>query len=280
MSANNLSFCGEIIFKHDHDRFLCCLFADDAAREALFAIFAFNYEIAKINNNISEALIGQIRIQWWRDEINKAFNHMENDKSYEGSNKIMQSLFLAIKKYSLCHDDFLALIDARNDDFDARNFNNISDIVNYSSNTNAPLMYLACKIFNKNNDGFKKIAKNMGIAWGLIGLMRATPFLIEKRNHALPQQILKKHGQIGAAEKPSAAINATVKEICLHATKILDDIKISKDSFCPPLLLKIIATEHLRRFKKTGYDPFNSYLTNISPMIIPRLYLANLLKKL
>ncbi len=279
MSANNFSFCGDIIFKHDHDRFLCCLFADVAAREALFAIFAFNYEIAKINNNVSEALIGQIRIQWWRDEIDKAFSHTVNDEPYEGSNKIMRSLFTAIKKYRLCNDDFDALIDARNDDFDVKNFNEIEDIINYSAKINTPLMYLICQVFNKNNDGCKKISKDMGIAWGLIGLMRATPFLIEKRSHALPRQILKTHGQIGAAEKPSAAINATVREICLHAAEILDDVKVTKDNFCPPLLLKIIARDHLRRFKKSGYDPFNSYLTNISPMTIPRIYLANFLKK-
>ncbi len=279
MSINNLSFCGDITSKYDHDRFLCCLFTNGEAREALFSIFAFNYEIGKINNNISEALIGQIKLQWWRDEIDKAFNHLENSKPYNNRNKIMQSLFMAIKKYNLCCKDFHALIDARNDDFDTRNFNDINDIVNYSSNINTPLIYLSGQIFYKNNDAFKEIANNIGTAWGLIGLMRATPFLIEQRNHALPRQILKNNGHVGAVEKPSSAVNLSVKEICLHAIEILDDVKVTKDNFCPPLLLKIMAQEYLRRFKKTGYDPFNSYLTNMSPMIIPRLYFANFINR-
>ena len=57
----------------DNDRFLTALFAAAAEREALFALYAFNIEIAKTRETVSEPLIGQMRLQWWRDAIDEIF---------------------------------------------------------------------------------------------------------------------------------------------------------------------------------------------------------------
>jgi len=40
--------------RHDRDRFQTVLFAPAARREALFALYAFNYEIARVRERISE----------------------------------------------------------------------------------------------------------------------------------------------------------------------------------------------------------------------------------
>ena len=42
-----LSQIGAIVRAHDPDRYLCALFATPREREALFAILAFNHEVAK-----------------------------------------------------------------------------------------------------------------------------------------------------------------------------------------------------------------------------------------
>ena len=41
----------------------------DAARRHLFALHAFNAEVARIRDVISEPMPGEIRLQWWRDAI-------------------------------------------------------------------------------------------------------------------------------------------------------------------------------------------------------------------
>ena len=66
---DQLSFCAEQLRSHDHDRFLTCLFAPSGAREDLFALYAFNLEIAKVAEVVSEPMAGQIRIQWWREAL-------------------------------------------------------------------------------------------------------------------------------------------------------------------------------------------------------------------
>ena len=64
-----LSECGAIVREHDPDRYLATLFAPAAAREALFALYAFDHEIGKVRHVVSEPMAGMIRLQWWRDAL-------------------------------------------------------------------------------------------------------------------------------------------------------------------------------------------------------------------
>ena len=38
-------------------------------RPHLFALYAFNFEIARVRDSVREALPGEIRLQWWRDAL-------------------------------------------------------------------------------------------------------------------------------------------------------------------------------------------------------------------
>ena len=58
---------------HDRDRFQTALFAPAERREALFALYAFNYEIARVREAVREPMLGQIRLQWWREAIAAAY---------------------------------------------------------------------------------------------------------------------------------------------------------------------------------------------------------------
>src|SRR3546814_19486271 len=68
-SSDLLSPCGALVERHDPDRYLASLFAPEAQREDLFALYAFNYEVAKTAAVVSEPMIGQIRLQWWRESL-------------------------------------------------------------------------------------------------------------------------------------------------------------------------------------------------------------------
>lgn len=59
----------DLVRTHDRDRYLASLFAPDAARPHLFALYAFNVEIARIAALVSEPQLGLIRQQWWLDTL-------------------------------------------------------------------------------------------------------------------------------------------------------------------------------------------------------------------
>ena len=48
--------------RHDRDRYQTALFAPAARREALFALYAFNYEIARVRESVTQPMLGQIRL--------------------------------------------------------------------------------------------------------------------------------------------------------------------------------------------------------------------------
>ena len=54
---------------HSPDRYLSTLFAPPQYREALLALYAFDGELARIQQIVSEPMAGLIRLQWWDDVI-------------------------------------------------------------------------------------------------------------------------------------------------------------------------------------------------------------------
>src|SRR5258706_7401227 len=67
--TDRLSPVAALVRRHDRDRYQTVLFAPAARREALFALYAFNYEIARVRESVTEPMLGQIRLQWWRANI-------------------------------------------------------------------------------------------------------------------------------------------------------------------------------------------------------------------
>ena len=64
-----LSPVGALARAADYDRYLSALFAPVDSREALFALIAFNHEVARIPEAVSEPMLGRIRLQWWREVL-------------------------------------------------------------------------------------------------------------------------------------------------------------------------------------------------------------------
>ena len=69
MTAEASSHCEQLVREADKDRFLATLFAPAAQRPALFALYAFNAEIARVRDIAREPMPGEIRLQWWREVV-------------------------------------------------------------------------------------------------------------------------------------------------------------------------------------------------------------------
>ena len=53
----------------ERDRYLAALLSPRGVREDLLALAAFAGELARIPAFVSEPMVGEIRLQWWRDAI-------------------------------------------------------------------------------------------------------------------------------------------------------------------------------------------------------------------
>jgi len=65
----SLQACAELVRRGDPDRFLAAMAAPPEARRVLFAIYAFNVEVARAPWVTKESMIAEMRLQWWRDAL-------------------------------------------------------------------------------------------------------------------------------------------------------------------------------------------------------------------
>src|SRR5438128_11342945 len=111
--TDRLSPVAALVQRHDRDRFQTVLFAPAARREALFALYAFNYEIASVRKRVTVPTLGRIRLEWWRETIAAA---------YEGGpvprHTVVEPLTAAIRENALTREHFDRLIDARERDLE------------------------------------------------------------------------------------------------------------------------------------------------------------------
>lgn len=60
----------DLVRRVDPDRWLASRFiADLKARADVIALYAFNYELARVAGGVSNALMGEIRLTWWREAM-------------------------------------------------------------------------------------------------------------------------------------------------------------------------------------------------------------------
>lgn len=94
--------------RHDPDRFLCALFAPAAKRGALFALIAFNHELARAREAASHPVAALIRLQWWREAVEEAAAGKPARR-----HEVAGPLHAAVTAGALDPRELLGLVDAR-----------------------------------------------------------------------------------------------------------------------------------------------------------------------
>lgn len=158
-----------LLKKEDPDRRLAALFATPQQRDGLFALYAFNHEIARIAESTSEGLIGEMKLTWWRDAVTDLYAPEPKVRRHAVTEA------LAGLTGRVTQDDLLGLVDARLDDIAARPFANLDDILDYVDATAGRIVRLACRICDAEDAVSETLLEAAGRAWGLTGLLRAFP---------------------------------------------------------------------------------------------------------
>src|SRR4029077_2633861 len=135
----NYRFCRNLTRKHDQDRYLAGLFAPSAKRKHLFALYAFNYEIARIRELVHEPMPGELRLQWWRDAL---AGQAHGDVA---RHPVASVLLATIEQFSLPRAQCQELIDAHTFDLYDDALPDTGQLAIYWDSTAGALFLLACK---------------------------------------------------------------------------------------------------------------------------------------
>jgi NADH dehydrogenase [ubiquinone] 1 alpha subcomplex assembly factor 6 len=258
-----------LVRRHDRDRFQTALFAPTARRDALLALYAFNYEIAKVPEYVTEPMLGRIRLQWWRDNIAAAFAG-DAPRRHE----ILLPLTAAIRERGLSRAHFDRLIDAREADLDAEPPALLAGLEEYAEGTSARLVHLALEILGVRDPAAVAAGREIGIAYALAGLVRALPFHARARRCYLPAEITERSGldpRDYMELRGTPALRAAVAEIAAAARRHLRAAHrpaAVPRAALPALLPAIVAERSLTRLARAAYNPFDPALARPDPLQI------------
>ena len=164
----------------DPDRYFSVLFAPAPLRPHLFALYAFNHEVARIAETVREPMLGAIRLEWWRETAEQAA------RGQPRNHDVARGLAALFASHTVELAALEGIIAARAFDASADQFADFAALENYLDATGGALMRAACTILG----GDPAIARPAALAYGLAGLLRSLPFHNNRHKLYLPLDLL------------------------------------------------------------------------------------------
>ena len=249
------AFCADLVRQRDPDRYFADLFAPEKARRHLFALHAFNAEIARIRDIASEPLPGEMRLQWWRDMLRAG---------EAGGHPVAVALLETIRAFGLPLSAFEALLNARIFDLYNDLMPDLAYFEGYAGETTSALFQLAGLILAEGHDpGNADAAGHGGVAYALTGILRYLPIHARRRQLFLPADTLAAH-RVEAedifAGKISPSLTAALADLRAiarnHLAQSRKAIATLPEEVAPAFLPLALVDPYLRRMEKPGYEPF------------------------
>ncbi|MBU0723467.1 MAG: squalene/phytoene synthase family protein [Alphaproteobacteria bacterium] len=271
MADESLSYCASEVRLNDPERFLTCLFAPAERREALFALYAFNQEIAKTRAVVSEPLLGEIRLTWWREAIAEIYEARPRQHA------VVQALAEAVAAHDLTRAHFDRLIETRSRDLEPEAPADLPALLDYADGTAGTLTALCLEALGADS-AVESVARPAGIAVALTGLIRAIPFHAREHWVNLPASLLDAHGvtlqEIFDLQRPPG-LPKIVEALADLARQNLAEARAHRSAVPRPALAALLpltlAEGHLRLLAKNGHDVFDARLAEKSPLAAWRL---------
>lgn len=190
-AAGDAAFCAELVRARDFASYAASLFVPPSPRRAWMALAAFNCEVAHVRDHVSQALTGEIRLQWWRDALTGEAK--KSDRGDVGGNPVAAELLRAIAEYGLPVETFVRAIDAHVFDVYDDPMPDIAALEAHCRDTSAALYALRARVLGANPSDVSRLADHAGIADGLVDVMLALPKHSARRQLYLPADLMNLH---------------------------------------------------------------------------------------
>lgn len=251
-----------LVRKADPDRYLSVLYAPEEKRPALYALYAFNAEIASVRERIHDPLPGEIRLQWWRDVLSDA----GGDAGAAQGNPVAQALLAAIGAHHLPVKALLDYLDARlfdlyDDPMPAR-----TDLEGYCGETASAIIQLACLVLDAGAAArTATLAGHAGCAQAITGLLRLLPVHRRRGQCYVPGEILAAAGtsrdEFVSSDMDDRAGRAIVGAMTAlareHDAAFLRGAGDLPSALRPAFLAAAIAPAYLDRIERGKVDPLS-----------------------
>lgn len=263
--ARQLSYCGGLLRGGDPDRFLTSLFAPAATREPLFALYTFNLEIARIRQQVKEPLLGEMRLQWWREGIAGVYA-----AQITPSHPVLQALGNVITAFDLPAQRFEAMLDARSADFSSQPPATLEALETYADAVSGGLMRLAAFVLARSGAGQGPPIQDAaffhaGAGCMLAGTLRSIAFHAARGQISLPADVMREEevtSDMILAGKMRPEIGRLTERLGeragMHIRRAREMLPRPARDILPVFLPVTLAEFYLKGLRQGRHDPFRT----------------------
>lgn len=155
------SYCSDLVRRRDEDRWLSAQYASSDSARKLRALYALQCELRHVPMAVSEAPLGEIRLQWWRD----ALGEIRDGKPHR-QHPVVEEIAAA----GLADPAFAELmetaIDAASRPLYGEGFTDIEDLAGWLKSADGAFDALAVKV-SGGDDALAEAASSAGAAFAL-----------------------------------------------------------------------------------------------------------------
>ena len=254
--AQRYAITADTVRQMDRDRYRAALFAPRPQRDHLLALFAFNIELARVREEVSDATLGRIRLQWWREAL-------ERIQTGEAIGHPVADALTSAQRHCMLPGDLLAdMVDARESDLAATPMPDQTHLEDYLARTAGTVFQLAGHVLGQQDEHTAHLARHSGIAFGLAGIMRALPvhraqgLVLLPRAEAAAAGLQTGDVRAGKATEALESELARLREAArAHLDVATEEFKKLPPRARPAFLPLALVRGQLRALTRPGRDP-------------------------
>ncbi|RMZ75989.1 hypothetical protein DV738_g5157, partial [Chaetothyriales sp. CBS 135597] len=167
-----MAYCSGLVRKYDSPSYTLAHFIRPQVMPAYMAIRAFNIELARIPDVVSNPTIGSMRMQAWRQFIDAAFDQKPPDEPVA----LLLASYLS-QGFKLSKSWFKRIIDARDQKLTHPGFGSLAELESYAEATYSTLLYLTLSAIPVHSVTMDHLASHIGKAAGIAAVLRGVPLL-------------------------------------------------------------------------------------------------------
>ena len=248
--------CEQLVRVADKDRYLATLFAPADRRGPLYALYAFNAEIAGVRERVREPMAGEIRLQWWRDVLN-------GERGGEAAaNPVAAAILDTIGRFDLPRAPLLNLIEAHSFDLYDDPMPTLAALEAYGRKTSSAVFAQAARICGARSE---EAAGHAGLAWRIAEMLRGFARHASRRQLFVPEEMLARHGAsiedifVGRSTPELLQALAELRsEAQRHIAAFEAQLSELPTRSTPAFLPVALVPGYLAAMERPGYEPFKT----------------------
>ena len=251
------AFCADLVRTHDFARYASTLFVGPEERRALLALYAFNAEISRVRDSVSQPLAGEVRMQWWTDML------VGQGRGGVEGNPVAAELLLVVRSYGLPVELLSRLVEEHQFDLYNDPMPTLAALEGYVAETSSALFALAARIAVPPSAEVEHLARHAGLAQGFAQVIANLPRDASRRQLFVPLQLLQAHGSgmeeiFAGRETPKvrAALDQLIGEARKHLETAFSLLVDVPDKTRPIFLPLVLVRGDLERMARADADPF------------------------